>query len=64
MRFLRKIYNDSLIKNVFYLMITNLLNLILGFFFWIIVARYYSPDAYKMKNLKAFVLDSTISKVK
>ncbi|MFZ3382745.1 MAG: oligosaccharide flippase family protein [Candidatus Methanoperedens sp.] len=25
-------------------MATNLLNLILGFFFWIIVARYYTPD--------------------
>ncbi|KAB2946255.1 lipopolysaccharide biosynthesis protein [Candidatus Methanoperedens sp. BLZ2] len=44
MRFLKKIYNDSLVKNFFYLMMTNLLNLILGFFFWIIVARYYSPD--------------------
>jgi len=44
MRFFRKFYNDSLVKNFFYLMMTNLLNLILGFFFWIVVARYYSPD--------------------
>ncbi len=44
MRFLWKIYNDSLVKNFLYLMATNFLNLILGFFFWIIVARYYTPD--------------------
>ncbi len=37
-------YNDSLIKNALYLMSTNLLNLVLGFFFWVITARYYSPE--------------------
>lgn len=42
-RFLRQIYNDSLIKNSFYLMAANLLNLLLGFVFWIIAARYYTP---------------------
>jgi len=44
MRFLKIIYNDSLIKNFFYLMSTNVFNIILGFFFWIIVARYYTPN--------------------
>ncbi len=43
MRFIRKIYNDSLLKNALYLIATNLSNLILGFFFWVIAARYYTP---------------------
>jgi len=44
MRFLLKnLYNDSLIKNAVYLMSTNLLNMVLGFFFWVITARYYTP---------------------
>ncbi len=42
MRF-REIYNDSLLKNSFYLMAAYLLNGILGFFFWVIAARYYTP---------------------
>lgn len=44
MRFLRGIYNDSLHRNSFYLMVTQLFNVSLGFFFWVIAARYYSPD--------------------
>ncbi len=44
MRFLKEIYNDSLLKNSFYLMAANLLNLLLGFVFWIIAARYYTPN--------------------
>ncbi|MDO8725283.1 MAG: polysaccharide biosynthesis C-terminal domain-containing protein [Candidatus Methanoperedens sp.] len=44
MHFLRKIYNDSLLKNSFYLMAAYLLNLIFGFFFWVISARYYTPS--------------------
>ncbi len=44
MRFLKKIYSDSLLKNSIYLMATNLSNLILGFFFWVIATRYYTPD--------------------
>ncbi len=43
MHFLREIYHDSLLKNSFYLMAANLLNLLLGFIFWIIAARYYLP---------------------
>ncbi len=39
---IRKIYNDSLIKNSIYLMMSNVFSLIVGFFFWIIAARYYT----------------------
>src|SRR3990170_614531 len=44
MHFLKNIIKDSLIKNSIYLITTNILNLILGFFFWIIAARKYSSD--------------------
>ncbi len=44
MSFLKEIFNDSLIKNTIYLISTQFLNLILGFFFWIIAARGYSPN--------------------
>jgi len=43
MQFIRALFRDSLLKNAFYLMATNLTNLILGFVFWVIAARYYSP---------------------
>lgn len=43
MQFFRAIFKDSLLKNSVYLMGTNLSNLILGFFFWVIAARYYTP---------------------
>lgn len=39
-----KIYNDSILKNSIYLMTTNFFNLVLGFFFWIIASRYYTPN--------------------
>lgn len=41
----QQIYKNSLFKNSIYLMITNLTGLILGFFFWIIASRYYTPNA-------------------
>jgi O-antigen/teichoic acid export membrane protein len=44
MQFIRALFRDSLLKNAFYLMATNLTNLILGFVFWVIAARYYSPN--------------------
>lgn len=43
MGFIGEIFGDSLIKNSLYQMATNLSNLILGFFFWVIAARYYTP---------------------
>ena len=44
MQFIRALFRDSLLKNAFYLMATNLTNLILGFVFWVIAARYYTPN--------------------
>ncbi|MCE8426173.1 MAG: polysaccharide biosynthesis C-terminal domain-containing protein [Candidatus Methanoperedens sp.] len=44
MQFFRTLLRDSLLKNAFYLMATNLTNLLLGFIFWVIAAIYYSPD--------------------
>ncbi len=38
-----KICNDSLFKNALYLIASQLSTLILGFFFWIIAAKYYTP---------------------
>jgi len=63
MRFLKEIYNDSLLKNSFYLMGANLLNLILGFFFWIIAARHYSPSEVGITSalLSSMLLISMIS---
>lgn len=43
MQFFSALLRDSLLKNAFYLMATNLTNLILGFIFWVIAARYYTP---------------------
>lgn len=43
MHFIRAIFKDSLLKNALYLMATNLTNLALGFIFWMIAARYYTP---------------------
>jgi O-antigen/teichoic acid export membrane protein len=43
MHFLRDICRDSLLKNSVYLIATNFSNLIIGFFFWVIAARYYTP---------------------
>ncbi len=39
-----RIYNDSLLKNAFYLMAANFFTLIMGFFFWVIAARYYTAS--------------------
>lgn len=36
------IFEDSLLKNSIYLMITSLIGNILAFFFWVIAARYYT----------------------
>ncbi len=43
MKKLINIYNDSLIKNSIYLMAANFFSLALGFFFWVIIANYYTP---------------------
>lgn len=38
------IFRDSLLKNSIYLMATSFITNIIGFFFWIIATRYYSPN--------------------
>lgn len=37
------LFKDSLLKNSIYLMATNFITYFIGFFFWVIAARYYSP---------------------
>jgi O-antigen/teichoic acid export membrane protein len=63
MCFLKESFNDSLIKNSFYLMATNFLNIILGFFFWVLAARYYTPDEIGITSalLSSMFLISMIS---
>lgn len=39
-----KIYKDSLLKNSVFMIVTHMVNAISGFFFWVIAARYYTPD--------------------
>lgn len=41
---INKIYKDPLLKNSIFLISTHIVNAISGFFFWIIAARYYTPD--------------------
>lgn len=41
---IRKIFADSLLKNSIYLMTASFFNSVLGFFFWMIAARYYAPN--------------------
>jgi O-antigen/teichoic acid export membrane protein len=42
-QYIINIFRDSLLKNSIYLIATNFVTSIIGFFFWIIAARYYSP---------------------
>ena len=42
---LKKLWQVSLYSNAFYLMIAGATNAILGFVFWILAARFYSPEA-------------------
>lgn len=50
-KFISNIYTDSLLRNSTYLMISNFSVAILGFFFWIIAARYYTPDNIGMTSV-------------
>lgn len=65
METVQKIYKDSLFKNSIYLMVTNLVSLILGFFFWIIASRYYTPNDIGIVStiLSSMSLISMISSV-
>ncbi len=42
--FVRRLHSDSLARNSLYLMISTLIMAVLGFFFWIMVARLYKPE--------------------
>ena len=44
MKIINNLFGDSLLKNSIYLMATNFIASIFAFFFWIIAARYYTPD--------------------
>lgn len=61
--FLERIYKDPLIKNSMYLTVTYFCNSILGFFFWIVATRYYTPDDIGITSaiLSSVFLISTIS---
>lgn len=41
---IKKIYNDSILKNSVYLMMTSLCSIVFGFFFWVVATRYYTPS--------------------
>lgn len=57
MSYIREIYNDSLHRNSFYLIATQLFNVSLGFFFWVIAARYYTPhEVGTISALVSFML--------
>jgi O-antigen/teichoic acid export membrane protein len=43
-RYVINIFRDSLLKNSIYLMATSFITSFIGFFFWIVAARYYSPN--------------------
>lgn len=40
----KKIYTDTILKNSIYLIMTNLFSLALGFIFWMIATRFYTPS--------------------
>lgn len=59
----KKIYKDSLLKNSIFLILTHSSNAISGFFFWVIAARYYTPDDIGIISaiLSSVALISTMS---
>jgi O-antigen/teichoic acid export membrane protein len=62
-KLIKKIYVDSLIKNSIYLIAATLFNAVLGFFFWMIAAKYYVPNDVGITSaiLSAMSLISMIS---
>ncbi len=59
----RKIYTDRILKNSIYLIMTNFSGLFLGFIFWMIATRFYSPSDIGMASatISSMVLISMIS---
>lgn len=62
---LASIYTDSIIKNAIYMMMTNFSSLALGFLFWMVAARYYTPSDIGIISavLSGIFLISTISTI-
>lgn len=60
---LKEIYADSLLKNSSYLIASNFFGMILGFFFWMIATRYYTPNDIGITSaiLSSMLLISTAS---
>lgn len=63
MHSLKNLCHDSLIRNAFFLMATNFINLGLGFIFWVVAARYYTPEEVGLVSalLSAMMLIAIIS---
>ena len=62
---IRKLSKDSLIKNSIYLIMASFFSVIIGFFFWIIAARYYTQNDIGMTSaiISSMSLISIISLV-
>lgn len=62
---LASVYTDSLIKNAIYIMMTSFSSLALGFLFWMIAVRYYTPSDIGITSaaLSGIFLISTISTI-
>lgn len=60
---INKIYKDSLLKNSIFMIAAHMVNAISGFFFWVIAARYYTPDDIGIISaiLSSIFLISTLS---
>ena len=50
MKIINYVFEDSLLKNSMYLMITRLITSTIGFFFWIVATRYYIPSDIGMTS--------------
>lgn len=40
----KKIHSDPIIKNAIFIILTNFCNLVIGFFFWMLATRLYTPN--------------------
>lgn len=61
----KRIYTDTMLKNSIYLIMTNLSSLAIGFAFWMIATRFYTPSDIGMISaiLSSMMLISIISSV-
>lgn len=65
MQFLTNLYNDSLIRNASYIMATGFITSALAFVFWVVAARYYTPEEVGLvyvllSAMKLIVMISTL----